>query len=387
MRKLWRLTSTVITIVCSCLFAVPAMAATAPTASKVSSNPLYVGNVWTTSGTYNDSLAQEDAAQGLPSSEEIIADIGDSTANFLGLELNGYMTDGVVQLEFLTNQGSVISTLNVSYSQFNTYIAAPAGAWEIIMHEYEPTPGVGGNAFITSTWGEDMDTGLVYQTNFATPSWAYTAPPTGSTQPAIQPPPDWTQIEQEIGHQIWAEAPPIPAPPSSTVAVTAPTAITSPAISNAPSVPNITANTPDFTSSPAISVDFSGSQSFAISDPVASLPHDPIGTMPIPGSAPALFTPSPGTVGASEPVPSVSAPTTAITCPSPHQQWQTVKPSGPTPVIGQPVYGTGAIPSASAPQPYVGPVPSGSAATTGWIGPTWSGATIPNVSQPMYLGG
>ncbi len=341
---------------------------------------LYVGNYWTAAGTYNDSLQQ----QGDPS-EEIVADVYDLTTSFSGFELTGYLpSDAEVQMEYLNNQGTMIGTANITSAQLNQEITAlPTGTWGMIMHIYEPSNSAG-DVWLTETWSNAYAESTSGAVLWVTPPWGYTTAPTTGLGPGWPPPPNWTQIEQEIGHDIWFEAPPIPPPPSGSSQVSAPPPITAPVLTGIPQSPPDQSLTVDFTSGyTPITVSTSGSSAFAIGDP-ENLPHQAPGAILVPGSAPAVgFTPVAPSLVNSSPAPSASAPPPAS---GPSTLFSgSYAGGGPQPAVGAPIPGTGAIPQTTPPSSASGPFPGSFTGST-YINPTpsYSGATIANVPDPIY---
>ncbi len=357
----------------------PEVATATTTVGTTNSTSLYAGNYWTAAGTYNDSLVNEGNG-----SEQLVANIYDTTATFAGFEMSGFLpSDAQVQMEYQNNQGTIIGTANITASQLNQEITAiPTSTWAIIFHIYEPSNSAG-DVWVTATWSLDTN-GTSWETLWATPPWAYTTAPTSGLGPGCPPPPNWTQIEQEIGHDIWFEAPPIPAPPSGSDQVSAPPPITAPVLTGIPQVPPDQSMSVNFTSGyTPIAVPTAGSSAFTIGDP-QNLPHQAAGVVVIPGSAPAVgFTPIAPSLVNTSPVPSASAPPAAS---GPSTLFSGTYAGGaPQPATGAPTPGTGAIPQTTPPASGTGPWPSNFTGST-YSNPTpsYSGATIANVPEPIY---
>lgn len=214
-------------------------------------------------------------------------------------------------------------------------------------------------------------------------------------------PPDWTQIAQQIGNEVWAQMPPIPSPPvgsdliptSDAVPITAPDSLSTLGSFSSPSFtePSSFAGQPSFslpasnasinftTGYTSIPVPTSGSIAFSIADP-NQMPHQAPGVIPIIGSGVTVgFTPSAPTIDNSTPLPNVQAPTSGNgpayssntsllgTMPA----WSDpsgFSSAGPTPSYTASGGGVPPLPSA-----YTAITPSYSAGTTTGAIPIWSG--------------
>ncbi len=216
--------------------------------------------------------------------------------------------------------------------------------------------------------------------------------PSSNTVPACPSPPEWQQIAQEIGQQVWQQAPTFPVPPAGDATVSNVPSMSAPNVTQGitPSAPHFIPSTytgpefnktsPNFTSGySSISVPTSNSMPFSISDP-EKLPHQSPGIVLIPGSAPHVgFTPTNPSISNSLPLPTSSLPI-AGTGPS---------YTGSSSLMGSPpAWSTPAPISVSGPAPsaYSSPVtsPSPSAYSGGTISYTAIGTTG---TAPIWGGG
>ncbi len=259
----------------------------------------------------------------------------------------------------------------------------------------------------TSYTGPDCAAGTTYTVSAQAPGYLSSSVLTGSSGSSgsnygwsCPTPPDWSQIAQQIGKEVWSQAPPIPTPPtgSDTIPTSDAPAITAPDVSSGLgvfttpsfSVPTTYSGAPSFsvpasnaftdftTGYSTISVPTTGSIPFTIGDP-NNLPHQAPGTILIPGSGSAVgFSPSNPTLANSSPMPQVAVPSgnmgpsysggTALmgTVPA----WtdpSSGNPSGPTPTY----QGSGI--SGPSPGAYAGVTPSYSAGVNTGNIPIWSG--------------
>ncbi len=371
-RRIWA-----VGMIVSLLFSPIAMASTVPT---IFYNSAYVGNSWTYSGNYDDSLPEE----GYPS-EQIVADTHDYTTSFSSYEISGYLPpDAEVDVTYQDSSGSFIGSKTLYAADLNKQIMTPPGTWGMIFWAYESS-NTAGDYWLTETWSNAYNVSTSGEVIWTQPSWGFTTAPSGSgSSSSFTPPPNWTQIEQEIGHDIWFEAPPIPAPPSGSDQITASPALTTPTIT-APQEPTISVGQSfNFTSGySAISVPTTGSSAFTIGDP-NNLPHQPAGTILIPGQVGSVgYTPAAPSIANSNPLPS-DTPPAGNSGPAPNAS-QPSSMSGPTPGVSQPLYGTGAIPGTSSPQMYTPPMPSSNPpVSTVNLSPSYTGQTIAPNNQPQY---
>lgn len=318
---------------------------------------VYVGNEWTATGSYDDSLPEENSGDTYGiytydsyddtkyiSSFELQGTIGSSTINVTlwnqPTDSSGAATAAPTQVGTMTvHSAQMGQQLSVSVSNANAIsfgISAVGGPGQVylsnlwgVAFDLTGTPStVQGNvsageiAFAQPTWWNSYfaTTGT---TGTSTPSTVIsTSGPTTINVYGWPSPPDWPVIEQGIANDIINDIPPVPAPPSGSSAITqstglsvqspgSPPAIATPAITGVPQDPIIAATSYNFSDSAdesAISVPTSGSQPFSIGDPLSGLSYT--SGYPIPGSSP--FSPyQPATSGAGVALPVLSPPALA----------------------------------------------------------------------------
>lgn len=349
-------------------------------APSVYYNSVYVGNVWTGPGTYDDSVPEEDTTD---TTGEILANINNAAADFTKYDITGQLGSGAtisVQYWYATISGGVIqsetqvSSATLSAANLNTTISVPSGVNELRFTATE-TANEGGQWNLVSTWSTDTQLSTTGQINWGTPPWTSsgggggtvtTTSVTGNTTTvdvsvSFPAPPNWDQITSEIADKILSGFPAVPAPPSGSGSITVPPVIqdptpslssvqltpastqglTNPPITAPQAPPETGATTYSFTDGyTPISVPYTGETPFTFSDPTGNLPHSPVGSMPIPGQTPAstldpslvgtTYPAPPYTVGiaSSGPMPSMSSPNTT---------------GGPVPTFSG--YGGGSFPS------------------------------------------
>jgi len=381
----------------SAIFSFVGLTQVALAAPSIYYQTVYVGNEWTISGTYDDSIPEEDASD---TNGEIDADsTGATTSYFTSFQFQGTIpTTAIIDISWYSfgpNGGTYIGQSQVSSTQIGQQINAPyANAWGMsftITDTDASTPG--GQVWLHETWSNATDVSSTGEVIWDTPSWATSGTTTGTTSTTstsstgttvdttvnvtvnAPPPPDWNQITTEIADKIWSQVPPIPAPPTGSDQITASNTIQQPVQTAPPDLQTPTVQTPSSPPEPGtettdfiggytpINVPTSDSTPFNIQDPLANLPHAPTGSEPVPGNVgPTGYTPL---VGESYPTPApgVSAPTAP--------NGPTFAPPGTAPVGIMPDY-TGGQSGTNGPTPT-----NTSNSTSATPSPASSGAIVP----------
>lgn len=372
---------------------------------------IYVGNIWNSEGQYDDSVPEEDPpnTQGAFVVDSANPNDGDTMTKF---ELYGSMSS-TAQLQFTfygpppggSGLGPVIGQKVYYASDLNKILSVPfSGVWgaSFTINDLDPST-TGGQVYLHETWSTDTDISSTGEMIWATPSWASTSGgSTVSTSTSVSgatvnltvnvtvpPPPDWQQVADTFVNTFINDMPPIPDPPAPPAPQPPPTdsgmpndppnGFSDPPIVTPQPPQEQPGDTSDWTSGTSDAVPFSttGDSSFDIGDPIGSLPHDPPGTQPIPGSSPTTgYTPNPSGYG--------GAPTTGQSAPQPPGSIPTYN-GGTSPIGSAPTpTGTGSI-SSGGPSPTYsgGSSPTASPSNTGSSTPTYNPGTNAG-STPSY---
>lgn len=355
---------------------------------------LDIGNIWTQSGTYDDSLVEQGYTN-----NEIMNDTSDNSIMFHDFQVNASLdSTATVTVSFWNIQLSGGSYINgtptllgsetLSSSQIGTEVPVPSAytnANGISIDATETASSGSGWFYLHETWGDATSYSSNGEVLYDTPSYATSTSTPPTTTPitsvtgagtvnvySVETPPDWSAIEQGTADDIINDIPPVDSPPSGSNAITvssqlsitppaAQQSISTPVINNVPSAPPETGATNfDFTDSgdtSAIAVPTTDSKPFSISDPMAGMTYST--SIPVPGSAPDASM-VPVSPGGSTPVPNISVP---------------VASSGPAYVGSTALLGSVPLPSGAA-SAGGGPTPSvASPASTGTPSPTPGGST------------
>lgn len=375
----------------------PVIAYAAPTIYYES---VYVGNIWTGAGTYDDSIPEQ--APSDPTGE-ISADALNNSARYTSMLLQGQLGSGatITVQYWLANydaNGVVLSESQVgsatlTSSNLGTSFSIPAGVNALRFTATE-TAAEGGNWYLQKTLSTDTQLSSTGEIDWTTPPWVTsgtgggtvtsTTTVTGTTTNVnvsvnFPAPPDWNAITTEIIDKFLSEIPPVPAPPGGSNAITASNTVTNPSLvtPNLPAADTSSLTTPSasvptqppestptiysFTSGFSdIQVPTTDSQAFTVPDPINNLPHLPAGSMPLPGQV-SQSGYTPGNLGTTYVLPQPLAPVPSTF-------------TGPLPTIGSSSIGIDPVPSV----PLTG---TGSAPL-----PTLSGSTTPNYTVPNGTG-
>ncbi|RIV28815.1 hypothetical protein D2Q93_02135 [Alicyclobacillaceae bacterium I2511] len=389
---------------CLTMFLLPPMVVLA--APTIYNQSIYVGNVWTGPGTYDDSVAEQD---GNDSTGEISANVNNGSAVFTNMELQGQLGSGatITVQYWSTTYGSggvvlsetQVGSANLTAADLGKQLSVPAGVNSLRFSATE-TGNEGGEWYLNETWSTDTQLSSTGEILWESPPWNTSAPGSGSVTTSttttgatadinvvvnFPSPPNWDAITSEIANKILSGIPAVLPPPGGLNSITVPAGLTTPnlvgpnlptADTNGLSTPGATVPITPPESIPTsyefitgysdISIPFSNSTPFSIGDPIASLPYMPVGSMPIPGATgTAPFVPSAPSLTYPDPQPSGTLP---------------IFSSGPIPSLPDSSGGLGPVPSFSS-TGVSDPVPSESSSTA----PTYTylpGATGPSYTYP-----